>query len=135
MLQHEETIILSEILPAELDRFELLVGTEAYINQQSEDLETIIPRQYSLAQNYPNPFNPSTTIAIQIPTNQMVSIKIYDIMGQVVKTIIDNYIAAGAYKFIWDGRNNAGRTTASGIYFCRLYSGTYVKTIKLVKMQ
>jgi hypothetical protein len=91
------------------------------------------PTEFRLEQNYPNPFNPSTTIQFQIPDdNTGVRLVVYNIMGQEVKTLIDETKRAGVYKAVWNGTNNRGIQVSSGVYFCRLVAGKFVHTKKLV---
>jgi hypothetical protein len=78
------------------------------------------PYDYHLDQNYPNPFNPSTVIKYQIPIDAKISIKIYNVTGQVVKTLVDGYQSPGFKMMEWNGRNDANVLVASGIYFCVL---------------
>ncbi|MBN8583551.1 MAG: T9SS type A sorting domain-containing protein [Ignavibacteria bacterium] len=85
------------------------------------------PVNYDISQNYPNPSNPSSKINFQVPVDYKVTIKVYDIQGREVKTIIDNFLTAGYYTASFDGSN-----IASGIYFYRLNSGAYSKTLKLI---
>jgi hypothetical protein len=82
--------------------------------------EEQIPLTYKLFQNYPNPFNPSTTVSYELPTASKVTLKIYNILGQEIKTLIDDVQAAGAYRLQWDARNNSGNRVATGVYFYRL---------------
>ena len=70
--------------------------------------------------NYPNPFNPETTIAFDIPSATNVSIDIFNIRGQKVKTLINDYVENGSYKVVWDGRDNNAASVSSGIYFYRI---------------
>ena len=79
-----------------------------------------VPRQFALYQNYPNPFNPSTTIRFDLPVASHVSIRIYNILGQEVKALLDGIYGAGSYSQIWDGRNSNGVSVATGIYFYRI---------------
>jgi len=74
-----------------------------------------LPASYSLAQNYPNPFNPATTVAFQIPVRSVVSLKIYDVLGQQIAVLADGEMGAGWASASWDGSG-----AASGIYFCRM---------------
>ncbi|MCP4707880.1 MAG: T9SS type A sorting domain-containing protein, partial [Planctomycetes bacterium] len=73
--------------------------------------------QFKLTQNYPNPFNPNTTIAFALPTAVGVKIKIYNVNGQLVKTLVDEVRPAGKYEVNWDGTDNHGRSVSSGLYF------------------
>lgn len=76
-----------------------------------------LPLVYKLDQNYPNPFNPETTIQYTIPQDSKVSITIFNSLGQQIRTLADTHKAAGNYQVVWDGRNDAGVSVSSGIYF------------------
>lgn len=80
------------------------------------------PDAFSLSQNYPNPFNPSTTIEFGVPSGNTgrVSLKILNILGQTVKTLVDEYLPGGRHLVIWNGRNQSNRPVASGVYFYQL---------------
>jgi len=90
-----------------------------------------IPEKFALYQNYPNPFNLETQISFDLPVNCRVSLKIYNITGQLVRTLIDKDLEAGTHKLIWDGKNESGEEVASGIYFYRLKAGDYVSVKKM----
>lgn len=92
----------------------------------------VIPTVFRLDQNYPNPFNPSTTIKYQLPKASYVSLKIYDILGREVATLVDEYKQAGFYnsKFSMNGSQ-----TSSGIYFAQLRSENTVQTIKMLLLK
>jgi hypothetical protein len=88
----------------------------------------------SLTQNYPNPFNPSTRITFLVPDGgvQRVSLIVYDVNGGRVKTLVDDMRGGGRYTVEWDGRNSAGETVASGVYFYRLVEGDFTATRKML---
>jgi len=96
---------------------------------------TVIPDNWKLHQNYPNPFNPLTNIDIDIPKDGVVRMVIYDVMGRLVKTLIDGEVKAGFKNIKWDGLNSYGDNVSAGIYFCHLSSVSYRKTIKLVLLK
>ncbi len=79
-----------------------------------------IPTAFMLEQNYPNPFNPSTIIKYQLPIQSRVTIKIFNLLGQEVKTVVDGIENADEHQSQWDGRNNFGVGVASGVYFYRI---------------
>jgi PKD repeat protein len=95
----------------------------------------IVPDKYLLSQNYPNPFNPSTTIKFDLPKNSYVVLNIYNVNGQLVRTLVNGYRNAGSYKITWDGKNNSGISVASGIYIyiIKADSFTHVRRITLIK--
>jgi hypothetical protein len=80
------------------------------------------PRRVALLQNTPNPFNPTTTIRFALPEESDVTLAVYDIAGRQVATLVDGSRPAGRHSVVWDGRNEAGRPVASGVYFYRLTS-------------
>ncbi|MFC1528519.1 FlgD immunoglobulin-like domain containing protein [Candidatus Latescibacterota bacterium] len=91
-----------------------------------------LPDYYTLKQNYPNPFNPSTTIQYDVPKNTQVVLKIYNLAGQEVRTLVDENQSAGYRSVIWDGKNNRGYSVSSGIYIYRLKTPEFLKTKKLL---
>jgi hypothetical protein len=92
--------------------------------------KNIFPIEYSLKQNYPNPFNPSTVIKFGIPERNNVVIKIYDILGSEVTTLLNQEIEAGWYELKFDA---AGYST--GIYICRMQAGNYISTKKMLMIK
>jgi hypothetical protein len=104
----------------ENSEFELVVGLESAARNYLNSVP--VPRMLALGKNYPNPFNPATTIPVEIPSSTRMSIKIFNILGQEVKTLFDGTIDAGFYSFNWDGQDQAGRKLPSGVYFCCLES-------------
>lgn len=93
------------------------------------------PKSFSLKQNYPNPFNPATMIMYEVSPGAHISIKVLNLMGQEVATLVDRFQAAGAYSVNWNGKNQAGRDVASGIYICRAKQGEQVQYLRMLKMQ
>jgi hypothetical protein len=85
---------------------------------------------YSLSQNYPNPFNPSTRIQYSVPSTQHVTLKVFDVLGREVSTLVDEVKPAGMYRVTWDVRGYA-----SGMYLYRLVAGTFVETKKLLVLK
>jgi len=90
-----------------------------------------IPTEFALHQNYPNPFNPSTTIKYDLPKQADVSVKIYNVLGQEVATLVDENQTAGYYSIQWNGSSRSGYAS-SGVYFCTIKAGTYNRTIKML---
>ncbi len=90
-----------------------------------------LPDKFELSQNYPNPFNPTTTIKFAIPIASNVILKIYNIQGQEVKTLVGDYLSEGFYEAEWDGKDEAGSQVASGIYVYRIQAGNFVQSKKL----
>lgn len=94
-----------------------------------------IPPEFELDQNYPNPFNPETTISYHTAQNGPVVLKIYNMVGQEVKTLVDKKQLAGKYSVAWDGTDKGGQKVSSGVYFYRLESNGFVKTRKMLAIK
>ena len=90
----------------------------------------IIPDNFILMQNYPNPFNPTTTISFSLPYKSFVSLKVFDLLGREVATLVNEQKPAGTYTQKWNAQN-----FTSGIYFYRLQAGNYIETKKLILLK
>ncbi len=95
----------------------------------------VIPVVSSLEQNYPNPFNPETTISFDVPQANNVSIDVYNIKGQKVKTLVNENMQAGRHSVVWNGKDSNNKQVASGVYFYKMKSGKYSKTKKMILMK
>jgi len=102
---------------------------------KEEDEEIKVPASFSLNQNYPNPFNPETKIEYFLPKETQVRIDIFNIIGQRVKTLVNQRETAGHKKVIWDGKNERGEAVSSGIYFYRLEADNFTQTRKMILMK
>jgi hypothetical protein len=94
-----------------------------------------IPLEYALFQNYPNPFNPTTTVEFQVPKTADVAIKIYNTLGQEVRTLFSGQLDGGKYSAQWDGLNNSGVQMSSGTYIYRMTSGEFVQSKKMILLK
>jgi len=98
--------------------------------------EQDIPNRPAMYGNAPNPFNPMTEISYSVGrTAQLVKMRIYDIQGRLVKTLVDRVVAPGAQKAVWQGRNDQGGQVSSGMYFCRLQVGAESFTHKMMLLK
>ncbi len=91
-----------------------------------------VPTQFELSQNYPNPFNPSTVISYQLPTSSFVTLKVYDMLGREVKTLVSKETAAGKYSVDWNGDDSYGNKVATGAYVYRLTAGDFISVKKML---
>ncbi len=94
-----------------------------------------VPNEFELFQNYPNPFNPITTIRYDLPKASKVVLKIYNILGQEVRTLVNSSQTTGEKSVIWDGRDAFGQEVSSGIYLYRLKAGYFIQSRKMLLMQ
>ena len=91
------------------------------------------PSGFALRQNYPNPFNPSTTVSFTIPGSRTVALIVYDVVGRHIRTLVNGTMGPGEHAARWDGRDDAGRTAASGVYFVTMKAGTdFAATRKMI---
>ena len=93
------------------------------------------PTEFSLEQNYPNPFNPETTIRYDLAKGSEISLTIYNIAGEKVRTLVDNFQSAGSKSVVWDGRNDRGQIVSSGVYIYQLEAGEFVDIKKMIFMK
>jgi len=108
------------VVEAALDDFLIVTYRSSTLTAVTDD-PSRAPRTLGLAQNYPNPFNPSTTIRFSVPApGSMVSLKVYDVTGRLVSTLVDNEKISGTREARWNGKDRRGADVASGVYFCRL---------------
>ncbi|MCK4652817.1 MAG: T9SS type A sorting domain-containing protein, partial [Candidatus Cloacimonetes bacterium] len=106
-----------------------------YFDQTGINDNTIVQTKNYLLQNYPNPFNPETTIEYSIPQESKVDLKIYNIKGQKVKTLVSEQLPVGEHSVIWNGRDSNGNRVGSGIYFYKLKTDNFEKTKKMIFMK
>ena len=102
-----------------------------------------VPQDFSLSQNFPNPFNPTTKIEFGLPHQSKVSLKIYDVIGREVATVLNEEKSAGRFVVEWNGKNNLNRQVASGVYFYKLeahqkdggQAGSFVQSKKMLMLK
>ena len=94
-----------------------------------------IPEVFELSANYPNPFNPRTTIPYQIPENCRVNIRVFDLSGRHVQTLVNTFQAAGYYDIVWNGSDFRGTEMATGVYVVRMQAGKYIQTMKILYLK
>lgn len=113
-----------------------LVARKVYSPTIATDVDdgtgTGLPTTFALHQNYPNPFNPATTIAFELPERSHVRLELFNVLGQRVRSLVDGTMSAGVHTAEWDGRNDAGKNVASGVYFYRLETGSWSDVRKMV---
>ncbi len=103
------------------------------INSVSNQQQT--PRSFELMQNYPNPFNPSTIIKYSLTKTSFVTLKIYNMLGQVVRTLVEEQVKPGSYSMQWNGRDNNGNVVSSGAYIYRIVAGNFSQSKKMMLLK
>lgn len=98
-------------------------------------LAKITPAKFAISQNYPNPFNPTTAFSINLPSETHMSLVIYNIAGQKVRTLVNETLPAGPRTITWDSTNDRGEVVSGGIYFYRVVAGDNVVTKKMLLLK
>jgi hypothetical protein len=131
--------IRDDVLSAPIDRFEIAKNVFAWMQFVTNIgccyTGTEIPSVNKLSQNFPNPFNPSTMIKFDLKEKGPVTLKVYNVAGQLVRTLVDDVRDAAAHSIVWDGRNNIGSKVASGIYFYKMETNGFSETRKMVLLR
>ncbi|UCG93988.1 MAG: T9SS type A sorting domain-containing protein, partial [Candidatus Aerophobus sp.] len=99
---------------------------------EKQGVSAALPMEFSVSQNYPNPFNPTCVIAYALPTDCQVKLSIYNILGQKVKVLVDEYQNAGYRSVTWDGKDDQGQEVSTGVYFYRVQAGNFMQSKKMV---
>jgi len=107
------------------------IAPDSYVSNSDE----VMQKPFTLHQNYPNPFNPTTNISFELKDGGQTSLVIYNLKGQVVRTLLHENAKAGSHTLAWDGKDNSGTKVGSGIYFYRLTSGTQTTSRKMLLMK
>ena len=92
----------------------------------------LVPTAFFLDQNFPNPFNPSTTIQYGLPEDGHLTLVVYNMLGQRVRTLVDEPMRAGSYEIVWDAKDEAGSDVTGGVYFIRMHADDFSRCKKLV---
>jgi GH35 family endo-1,4-beta-xylanase len=135
------TTALSAARTARDQNYSVSVSADAALTKGKDDLTAAInglsgtvssvsdytPAEFGLSQNYPNPFNPTTTIRYQVETTGSVMLKVFDVLGREVATLVNDIQPAGSYTVRWDGASHP-----SGVYYCRMVAGSVTQTRKMV---
>lgn len=111
------------------------IDQETIRSAQSDRPETAMPETFSLEQNYPNPFNGATRLRFENKVGQHLSLRIYNVLGQEIATLVDYVLPPGEYDYSWDATNNFGEIQGSGIYFAQLKSSSESHIIKLIYLK
>ena len=113
----------------------LVAGKQEYVEETVQKILSEIPENFSLSQNYPNPFNPVTRIDFTLPRTGDVSIVIYNLMGQQVKTLVAEKMKYGFHTITWNGLDQFGRSVSSGVYFSEMRTRGFRQTKKMLLLK
>lgn len=110
----------------------LYFDNQQWTDVEDETGEGVFPTEFALSDNYPNPFNPETRIGYFVPRTCQVRLEVFNLLGQKIKTLVDEHQTVGNREVSWDGRNQAGDQVASGVYFYKLNAEDFTQTKKMV---
>jgi hypothetical protein len=115
--------------------FDVFLNYGQYTATDVSDVNVSLPKEFDLEQNFPNPFNPQTAIHYELRKAQVVTLVIYNTLGQQVCTLVDDCQSAGSHTVTWDGTSSGGTQVSSGVYFYRLQAGDYSETRKMTLLK
>ncbi len=129
--EYSDNILITSNDPQQEQLVITVNGTGSGVSNDNNN----IPQITELQGNYPNPFNPETAIKYAVKKDGDVSLKIFNLKGQLVKTLVNQQVKAGYHRIVWDGKDNFGTDVATGIYLYRLETKTYNQTKKMMLMK
>ena len=127
-----KSIMITDYTQAFPYHLKVIAGSPEYVSRTVSEVLSLLPEKIALSQNYPNPFNPSTRIRFALPKPEQVTLKVYNILGQEVVTLVDGWRDLGRYEVIWDGKDHLGYNVSSGLYFSALVTANRVLTRKMM---
>jgi len=110
-------------------------ATDITTDVEDDNHGDVLPYRFELSQNYPNPFNPVTTIEYNLPRKSNVTIEVYNVLGQKIRTLLDREKSAGSYTITWDGKTANCQPAATGVYLYRFRAGDHVETKKMLLLR
>jgi hypothetical protein len=99
------------------------------------ELKAVVPATFALHQNFPNPFNPITTLRYDLPSDALVTLSIYDMLGREITQLVNTTQEAGFRSVQWDARDNMGRPVSAGVYLYQIQAGEFIQTKKMVLLK
>ena len=129
--QYSADIIIEDVYQSLSDTLEVNLTVNGSLRLDQD----LIPNEFILYNNYPNPFNPSTEIKFSLPSIEKVNLKVYDLLGNLVKEMVNEKLNPGQYNYQWTGTNQHGNGVSAGMYFYRIQAGKYNSTKKMVLLK
>lgn len=117
------------------NKFQIFYRRGVFLTTDVKEENNEIPEGFSLNQNYPNPFNPSTKLSFVISHSSLVSVKVYDVFGREVTTLVNEKKQPGRYEVEWNPSTSSSQLLSSGVYFIRMNAGAYFSTMKAILMK
>ncbi len=127
--EYNANIIVEDVYQSLFDTLEVTLTLNLSLD------EDLIPHEFILYNNYPNPFNPSTDIKFSLPNTERVQLIVYDLLGNLVKEMVNEKLSPGEYKYKWSGVNQSGSLVSAGMYLYRIQAGEHRATKKMVLLK
>ncbi|UCH09736.1 MAG: VCBS repeat-containing protein, partial [Fidelibacterota bacterium] len=135
LLAGDEPIVIRQYREDFPYHLKVIAGSALYVDNTTEEILAQLPTEFALAPNYPNPFNPNTRLVYSLIRPAKVGLKVYNLLGQEVITLVNDWHDLGHYEVMWDGRDRFGNQVASGIYFAAYMAEGKIYTRKMVLMK
>jgi phosphodiesterase/alkaline phosphatase D-like protein len=135
LLAGDEPVVFRQYREDYPYHLKVIAGSALYVDNTTEEILAQLPTEFALAQNYPNPFNPNTRLIYSLIRPAKVALRVYNLLGQEVITLVDDWHDLGHYEVMWDGRDRFGNQVASGIYFAAYMAEGKIRTRKMVMMK
>lgn len=113
----------------------MLVDLQSPPVEVEDEWRVPLPVRYTLKQNFPNPFNATTVIEFSLPRPECVALRIFNVLGQHIKTLTNDMLQPGTYRLFWDGTDDKGDAMSSGVYFYQFKTGSYVQLNKMILLR
>ena len=117
------------------DHYSLIKFNTSIVTDVKEEEGFPLPETMHLYQNYPNPFNATTSISFTLDSRQNVNLEIFNVLGQKVRTVVDDILSVGAHDYEWDGTDDGGTAVSSGVYLYRLKTASHCTSRKMMLMK
>ena len=113
------------------NRLAVMLVKEYTLSRHQDNPQKNIPMQITLEQNFPNPFNPETVIGFYLPEETHITLKVYNLLGQIVTTLYEGQKSVGSHTAVWNGNNDMGQRMSTGIYLIQLMADNHLLTRKI----
>jgi hypothetical protein len=128
---YSASVVVEDVYQSLSDTLEVNLTVDGALGTDSG----VIPEEFVLHQNYPNPFNPSTDIKFSLPSTEKVHLVVYDLLGNVVREMVNEDLNAGMYTYKWLGENQNGSKVSAGMYFYQIQAGSFIQTRKMILLK
>ena len=128
---YSASVVVEDIYQSLSDTLEVNLTVDGALGTDTD----VIPDEFVLHQNYPNPFNPSTDIKFSLPSTEKVHLVVYDLLGNVVREMVNEDLNAGMYTYKWLGENQNGSKVSAGMYFYQIQAGSFIQTRKMILLK